>query len=1833
MSLRTLEGLSDSLNCSLNFSLTNFPNKINLGSNPPKKNLSNVPNLDTEVNPFNKSKGKNLSSSRAVKSLNFSQTMKFKINVNDFRGVLVNPIGQENTLQTYIQCMNYSKYNTNGRKFFDTTNFIMNLINWIPCFGRFRYPYPELVKYKLKLRIESDYDLVVYLQLIKVLVWLDNPIFTAPIQVQKKYLRKLKDVLHLEACNFPNITDAVSNLDSDYYWIYADEWVGNIKTPKLTKIELEHKLEKYHSKYVSMTQPLDWEKTKSSYMRSFEYRVDFYKFILSKDDNPAPFFFYLQLQDSRKDPIFEDPKHLAALRRHAKPQVLYYTRNVNRSRVQFSQVHSCVTTRIAHQIVDHVLPETPIDFSPQMRKSFLIKIKEANNKLDKPIYTSFQHYPKFSKTYMEEAINENCLTFRRFFPLIHLDTKTYLRIVKGFHCTEQPKDLRAEFAARGLRLWSDESDDEPMIVEPQAFGLSNPLKVGLDNDTQQTINNLTHTLNNLTLSPSPSIDKLATLVSNYMEPSHDSNITQKLVLILGNLFNIIKTNDNAIIASSSIQLAYLIYPTNSDIVRTALAPLLAYLPKIVNPYTVIPQSDVPPEVELQKVRTSIIHTIYYFIKSTLGFSGENPHTARQMASLLKSYDVGLTSIRSILEYAIGVFHYISDLMGYSVDSTYSLSVHARGLLSDIQQWASDATQLVNVQLVTILNSSALSQQYERIKVAGDAILKRLSGTYVPHVHLQSFYKLYDQMKTRAEAVFKNKIGEEIRDEPVGIWLHGLTNVGKSTVIYFIMQAICIRKGIRFHHRLRYERKTGTNYWDAYHNQMFVTFDDIFQCDLAQLNAPAALDVLFALNCNTFPLEMAPLEEKGTTFFTSPYVILTSNTPHVPTTASMTSHAAFYRRFRNNFDVKLKNPNMTLANAELADYRNNWLFTLYDMEGNKTEESFSFDQFIDRIMEEQPHNCKNIINRLVQESEEAYLLRKLEDESILNAAYVVEPQFNEETLMKTFKEVIHLPEWKKYTKIATAIGAFASSALMFWKFFKGWFKTDKEPNTLRRYNPAYHHAIVGESGDPRTSHQPRMPISLQTCTNVNNLQVIRNILPGNMFKVTSGTGGTVTGVFLKGRTFITVAHVLLNSKQTDVILIEFLNKRQYKFMFSECKMVKVPDMDLIFVTCPINVPSCRDISHHFCKMKDYSTAMMDEVKLLLHSENSVCISDIQPGFARQDIKYEDHKILTKKALVFRGETLPGDCGSLYCSMAKNSPIIFGLHTAADRFNNIFAIPVCQELIDKYCVDIVPVQSVYAQCVQRKTYMVPPQGTEKLGSMTARNRHYTPGTSTIRKSTLHGLISLPCTAPAILRTIDGKSPLQLAINKNVKPNVWIDPKILQQATTYIICNLGRPIKDRRLIFSTSQAINGHLKFDYTKAIELKTSAGFPYVKEKSGKGKTHLFSIQDGFLVPVNILQQRIESRLAAYEQGICPPTIWLDNLKDERRSLEKVAQLNTRTFVCPPVDFTIVSRQYLQAFVDYVMEKHLFFDCSVGINPHSQEWKILYTRLRGVSNEEPYWIAGDFSAFDSSIPAQVGWAIKDLIQQWYGDSNSRVRDSIFTDVIYAVHCAYDALYRVDKGNPSGMPLTSIFNSFANLILLRCCWVMITNMLQTSITASDFDKFVRVAVFGDDNVIAVHPHCASFFNMTSISKAMTVLGMQFTDSNKKVSNRDFVPFNEITFLKRSFRKENDLVFAPLEEKSILEMINWVRNTAPVDEATRTNCENAIREYFHYGKETFLNKRNLINDKLAEMGISPIYMDYDLLYREFCDMGINPSVKTLNYPNDYHAPFKENLSPLRS
>jgi V8-like Glu-specific endopeptidase len=138
-----------------------------------------------------------------------------------------------------------------------------------------------------------------------------------------------------------------------------------------------------------------------------------------------------------------------------------------------------------------------------------------------------------------------------------------------------------------------------------------------------------------------------------------------------------------------------------------------------------------------------------------------------------------------------------------------------------------------------------------------------------------------------------------RQSPLSLFFYGQAGVGKSVATEVIKARI-------FKHFLKdkgtdygncaFTRNAKTKYWEGYTGQPIVLLDDFANAVDSQV-APVEEfhEIIGMVNTAQYPLNMAALQSKGQDFFTSQFVLASSNLQY-PIVRSLVDPSAIYRRF-------------------------------------------------------------------------------------------------------------------------------------------------------------------------------------------------------------------------------------------------------------------------------------------------------------------------------------------------------------------------------------------------------------------------------------------------------------------------------------------------------------------------------------------------------------------------------------------------------------------------------------------------------------------------------------------------------------------------------------------------------------------------------------------------------------------------------------------------------------------------------------------------------------------------------------------------------------------------
>jgi hypothetical protein len=561
------------------------------------------------------------------------------------------------------------------------------------------------------------------------------------------------------------------------------------------------------------------------------------------------------------------------------------------------------------------------------------------------------------------------------------------------------------------------------------------------------------------------------------------------------------------------------------------------------------------------------------------------------------------------------------------------------------------------------------------------------------------------------------------------------------------------------------------------------------------------------------------------------------------------------------------------------------------------------------------------------------------------------------------------------------------------------------------------------------------------------------------------------------------------------------------------------------------------------------------------------------------KIPGYEYCIEESFVYQLPTKPGDCGSLMgiLNPALQKRKIFGIHVAGhDYRGDGFAGLITQEDL------IHDLKAFEPQVLLEEPSLISPEsgdldvpvrfsvlGRSKL--IPARNTN-----TSILRSRMYGKLAFSTLVPAMLKKteIDGIviDPMLNAQLKYCKPDKLCSEEILYQVAGEYFTNCEwkalHPVDKR--IFTLQEAIYGLENDIDFGGVSSSTSAGWPYSVAGQHNIKKALFKAEIGleeYEKAYEDVQLAVYKIIDNAKNRIRSFNVFTDNLKDELREKEKYLKGSTRLFSGCPFDYLLAVRMYFGAFVLWFTKNRIHNGSANGVNPYSSEWNVIARELIKMSPDNIG--AGDYEKFDGSQKALLHLIMTHYINRWYGEDteSNLVRDILILELCNSIHIVDGVVYLWDSGLPSGHPLTLIFNTIYNQLLLGYSWFRIFGDL------SDFRQNIFSISQGDDLVYSVTDEFTGRFNDVTFSKVVSELDMVYTNESKDgtlVARRNIL---DIEFLKRKFKFDpmENLYIAPLRLQSILKMVDYTKKHHRVPIISQ-NVITAVRELSLHDVDTY-------------------------------------------------------------
>jgi hypothetical protein len=614
-----------------------------------------------------------------------------------------------------------------------------------------------------------------------------------------------------------------------------------------------------------------------------------------------------------------------------------------------------------------------------------------------------------------------------------------------------------------------------------------------------------------------------------------------------------------------------------------------------------------------------------------------------------------------------------------------------------------------------------------------------------------------------------------------------------------------------------------------------------------------------------------------------------------------------------------------------------------------------------------------------------------------------------------------------------------------------------------------------------------------------------------------------------------------------------------------------DDDLTFVKLPTTFPRFKKITNRFLSEKDlnfsnFSAHIFTDV---------VRIVDAEIGTTPIQYDAKGTKYALASHMTYRAGTKPGDSGAIIGHGESFNSKLLGFHVAASPVRGYGRLISKEDIIESIAELL---SETAAQSGEA------PRGLPFPVVATAKYNNFSNGRSKIKPALLHE--AFPITkGRAILRPVAGVDPLAKALgnynlSKDVAPTEWVPARQIVQRLIHR--------KSEARVLDVDTAVGNWREL---ASMDRGTSSGYPFCKQYADSTKRRFFEdIEE--VVPTQELRDIALQCKNSLLRGEKP--VFADNLKDETRPLKRCRvsdpdNIKTRAFSAAPVDFVVVCRQYLGAWISSLNEHRISNGTTAGINPASPEWSMLASTLMEKGQN---MFDGDWSSFDASLPAtllrEVGW----YAEEWYKtfdpewkEEDLNVRKAIFDSIAESHHWIDDVIVQWPGGLPSGCYGTNQIDSVANLVVL-------VRSFQTALSDREIAEEVYMVTHGDDNIVSVTDRVAALVTPKAIEAYGKSIGMTYTSADK-AEITGYKPISGISFLKRTFvqlKGHPGIWLAPLEIDSIRSSVQWTRRGVCIQDYART-IESALEELeLHQGEaiedtQTIKHHANLVN-------IRPIY-----------------------------------------
>nr|QKN88983.1 MAG: polyprotein [Picornavirales sp.] len=523
---------------------------------------------------------------------------------------------------------------------------------------------------------------------------------------------------------------------------------------------------------------------------------------------------------------------------------------------------------------------------------------------------------------------------------------------------------------------------------------------------------------------------------------------------------------------------------------------------------------------------------------------------------------------------------------------------------------------------------------------------------------------------------------------------------------------------------------------------------------------------------------------------------------------------------------------------------------------------------------------------------------------------------------------------------------------------------------------------------------------------------------------------------------------------------------------------------------------------------------------------------------------------------------GDCGT---ALIDDSNHIVGIHVCGtdnrSRISHSGAVTITQaeiiELLDAF-------NTTFSS--QRPMYFLP--RTSKLEPTTAEPLALD-----------NGIRMYP---PTMSKHQDpqGRDPVVEYIDriKKFENHSPVDEVLVKRCAYEIAGNFSEAFPNELSPLSLYQAVTG---IDHLSAVDLTTSCGYPLCLTYPD-GKRSLIDI-DHDHEQINLAADLVAEYSKA-EAYICHgdnyECVFLGFFKDEPISEKKFLECRTRVIFCGPLGLNLYMRTRVGALLACFHNYTRNCNMALGFNPASSDANFLVDHLC-LPRLNHRMIDLDSSAFDLTIHRSFLLAAYNVIKDLVVTRHLMTEQEFdrYIDLVVNPHIVlgdYDCYpYSI---NPSGNLFTTIINSIVNEMYLRYMFYKVNpNKI--------FDDYIHAIVYGDDAILSVELDARLDFFM--LKRLGAEMGLKLTNGSKDQEEKDFLTFEETSFLSHKYRQTEFGWMGYLKKKNLLCSLAYSKKGVIPPEA----IESLMRETCAMPDDEFLAIWTEISNYLPSVKVDPL------------------------------------------